>query len=81
VLELQMNRKKQIVCSESTLRKLKRNRRELLNAESVILQAVAIDAMEGIQTDRQIIEKIFEVSDLILHLNKNIKKCEKKLRK
>jgi hypothetical protein len=76
-----MNNQKKIECTAKTLRKLLKNKKELLNAESIILQTLAIDHMEGIETESYVTEKIFEISNLIMHLTDNIKECQKKLRK
>lgn len=64
-----------------TLKLLVRNKRELEKAEERILEAIAIDCMNGIQTDEYVTQKIFEISNLILALNENIKKCQEKIRK
>jgi hypothetical protein len=65
----------------TTLKTLVRNQRELLLAEKRILQAIAIDYQEGIETDPYVTKKLFEISDLILALNENIKKCQEEIRK
>ena len=65
----------------TTLKTLVRNQRELLLAEKRILQAIAIDYQEGIETDPYVTKKVFEISDLILTLNENIKKCQEEIRK
>lgn len=64
-----------------TLKTLVRNQRELITAEKRILQAIAIDYQEGIETDPFVTKKLFEISDLILALNENIKKCQEEIRK
>jgi hypothetical protein len=64
-----------------TLKLLVRNKRELEKAEEKILEAIAMDYMEGIQTDGFVVEKVFEISNLILALIENIKKCQEKIRK
>ena len=76
-----MNNEKRIECTARTLRKLLKNKKELLNAESIILQTVAIDYIEGVETEPYVTQKIFEISNLIMHLTDNIKECQKKLRK
>ena len=64
-----------------TLKLLVRNKRELEKAEEKILQAIAMDFMEGLQTEVFVTQKVFEISNLILALNENIKKCQEKIRK
>lgn len=64
-----------------TLKLLLRNKRELEKAEERILEAIAIDYAHGIQTEQFVIEKVFEVSNLIFALNNNIKRCQEKIRK
>lgn len=64
-----------------TLKTLVRNQRELITAEKRILQAIAIDYQEGIETDPFVTKKLFEISDLILALSENIKKCQEEIRK
>ena len=64
-----------------TLRTLKRNKRELLNAEEKILQAIYIDCRNGLLTDPLITEKIFEISDLILRVNAKIEECREQIKK
>ena len=64
-----------------TLRTLKRNKKELLLAEQRILEAVAVDYMNGFLTDPVITEKIFEISDLILKVSVKIEECREKLKK
>lgn len=64
-----------------TLKLLVRNKRELEKAEEKILEAIAVDYMEGIQTEEFVTQKVFEISNLILALNENIKKCQEKIRK
>ena len=64
-----------------TLKLLVRNKRELEKAEERILEAIAMDFREGIQTNEFVTQKVFEISNLILALNENIKKCQEKIRK
>ena len=64
-----------------TLKLLVRNKRELEKAEEKILEAIAVDYMEGVQTEEFVTQKIFEISNLILALNANIKRCQEKIRK
>ena len=64
-----------------TLRTLKRNKRELLMAEKRILEAVAVDYMNGFETDPIVSEKIFEISDLILKVSVKIEECRVQLKK
>ena len=64
-----------------TLKLLVRNKRELEKAEERILEAIAIDYRQGIQTEEFVTQKVFEISNLILALNENIKKCQEKIRK
>ena len=64
-----------------TLRTLKRNKRELLMAEKRILEAVAVDYMNGFETDPIVSEKIFEISDLILKVSVKIEECREQLKK
>lgn len=64
-----------------TLKLLVRNKRELEKAEEKILEAIAMDYRQGIQTDGFVVEKVFEISNLILALIDNIKKCQEKIRK
>ena len=42
-----------------TLKTLKRNKKDLIKAEEAILHAVAMDYLEGIQTEPLVTEKIF----------------------
>tara|TARA_R100000030_G_scaffold43178_1_gene32561 strand:- start:573 stop:791 length:219 start_codon:yes stop_codon:yes gene_type:complete len=64
-----------------TLKLLVRNKRELEKAEERILEAIAMDYRQGIQTEEFVTQKVFEISNLILALNENIKKCQEKIRK
>ena len=64
-----------------TLKLLVRNKRELEKAEERILEAIAMDYRQGIQTEEFVSQKVFEISNLILALNENIKKCQEKIRK
>jgi|TARA_R100000479_G_C6278360_1_gene162070 hypothetical protein len=64
-----------------TLKLLVRNKRELEKAEEKILQAIAMDFLEGLQTEVFVTQKVFEISNLILALNESIKKCQEKIRK
>tara|TARA_R100000388_G_scaffold76648_1_gene55725 strand:+ start:1834 stop:2052 length:219 start_codon:yes stop_codon:yes gene_type:complete len=64
-----------------TLKLLLRNKRELEKAEVRILEAIGMDYAMGIETDKFVTEKIFEISNLILTLNESIKKCQEKIRK
>ena len=64
-----------------TLKLLVRNKRELEKAEQRILEAIAMDYRQGIQTEEFVTQKVFEISNLILALNENIKKCQEKIRK
>jgi len=64
-----------------TLKLLVRNKRELEKAEERILEAIAMDFREGIQTNEFVTQKVFEISNLILALNENIKNCQEKIRK
>lgn len=66
---------------QKILRTLKRNKKELLNAEKTILIAIAVDASHGIETESYVVEKIFEISNLILRVSERIKHCEEKIRK
>lgn len=63
------------------LKKLVKNKAEMLKAEERILQAICMDCEEGIETDGFVIEKVFEISNIILALNESIKKCQEKIRK
>ena len=64
-----------------TLKLLLRNKRELEKAEERILEAIAMDYAHGIYTEEFVTQKVFEISNLILAVNKNIKKCQEKIRK
>ena len=64
-----------------TLKLLVRNKRELEKAEERILEAIAMDYRQGIQTEEFVTQKVFEISNLILTLNENIKMCQEKIRK
>ena len=64
-----------------TLKLLVRNKRELEKAEERILEAIAMDYRQGIQTEEFVTQKVFEISNLILALNESIKKCQEKIRK
>ena len=64
-----------------TLRTLKRNKKELLLAEQRILEAIAIDYVNGFQTEPVVTEKIFEISDLILNVIAKIEVCRQQLKK
>jgi len=63
------------------LKLLLRNKRELEKAEERILEAIAVDYANGIHTEEFVTQKVFEVSNLILAVNENIKKCQEKIRK
>ena len=64
-----------------TLRALKRNKKDLLKAEEVILDAIAVDCSHGIQTEPIVTEKIFEISLLIEKVNAKIEECREILKK
>ena len=64
-----------------TLRTLKRNKKQLIKAEETILHAVAVDYLNGIQSDPVVSEKIFEISDLILKVAAKIEECREQLKK
>ena len=64
-----------------TLRTLKRNKKELVNAEEKILYAIALDCSRGILTEPIVTEKVFEISSLIEKVNAKIEECREILKK
>ena len=64
-----------------TLRALKRNKKQLLNAEKTILEAVAADYYNGVLTEPVVTEKIFEISELIQKVTVKIEECREQLKK
>jgi len=64
-----------------TLRTLKRKKKELMKAEEVILDALVVDYQHNIQTDPVVVEKIFEISHMILVLTEKIELCREQLKK
>jgi len=67
--------------NEQTLKLLLRNSKELENAESRILEAIAVDCLEGKETHPFVTEKLFEISELIMQIGEQIRKCKKEIRK
>ena len=67
--------------NKATLRLLERNRADLLTAEKRILQAMAIEYMQGEETIPFVTQKLFEIIETIVLVEQQIIKCKKVIKK
>ena len=67
--------------NKETLKILIKNRKELEEAEKRILMAMVIDLQQREETIPFVTKKLFEISDTILLIKQQIKKCRDAIKK
>lgn len=67
--------------NRETLKLLIRNKKDLELAEKRILMAMVIDLQHREDTIPFVTQKLFEISDTILRIDQQIKKCQEAIKK
>ena len=74
-------KKRNVIVTVNLMQISELSKKQLIKAEETILHAVAVDYLNGIQSDPVVSEKIFEISDLILKVTAKIEECREQLKK